>query len=184
MPTFDTTKQIFLCGLPSVGKTSFGQHLSQFLSLPFFDTDHLLSDHFHGDSPKTIYQRYGEEGFCREEFLALTSVPVIPSIVALGGCTPIIEPSYAHILGRNSALLVLLELPIATLCQRLQHRSIPERLAHAPSLEDTLSQRLDKLRSLTSNAFSLRAETSSEAVMRDCQSFCLRFLSTKESSYA
>ncbi|AEJ77172.1 shikimate kinase [Chlamydia trachomatis L2c] len=47
-----------------------------------------------------------------------------------------------------------------------------------------MSQRLDKLRSLTSNAFSLRAETSSEAVMRDCQSFCLRFLSTKESSYA
>ena len=52
MPTFDTTKQIFLCGLPSVGKTSFGKVLAQSLSLPFFDTDHLLSARFQGDSPK------------------------------------------------------------------------------------------------------------------------------------
>ena len=75
MPTFDTTKQIFLCGLPSVGKTSFGKVLAQSLSLPFFDTDHLLSARFQGDSPKTIYQRYGEEGFCQEEFLSLINIP-------------------------------------------------------------------------------------------------------------
>lgn len=182
MPTFDTTKQVFLCGLPSVGKTSFGKVLAQSLSLPFFDTDHLLSARFQGDSPKTIYQRYGEEGFCQEEFLSLINIPNIPSIVALGGHTPLIKRAYQHIVHREKTLLVLLDLPISLLCQRLQKKTLPERLKNAPSLEEALSQRLEKLRLLTSNIFSL--QTSSQDMLEMCHNFCLRFLNTEEIFYA
>ena len=125
MPTFNITKQIFLCGLPSVGKTFFGKFLAQFLSLPFFDTDHLLSARFLGDSPKMIYQCYGEEGFCQKELAALISVPAIPSVVALGGHTPLNEQAYEHILQQKNAILVLLDAPLTILCQRLQQRPLP-----------------------------------------------------------
>lgn len=40
---------IFLCGLPTVGKTRFGQVLAQYLSFPFFDTDDLIL-HSYGEN--------------------------------------------------------------------------------------------------------------------------------------
>ncbi|AHH23032.1 shikimate kinase [Chlamydia muridarum str. Nigg 2 MCR] len=175
---------MFLCGLPSVGKTSFGRLLAQFLSLPFFDTDHLLSARFHGDSPKAIYQRFGEEGFCQEELLTLINLPVIPSVVALGGKTLLDKQIYEHITQRENILLVLLDLPFATLYQRLQKKPLPESLKNTPSLENALFQRLEKLRLLTPHIFSLQAATSLHEIGEVCQSFCLQFLTAQEIPYA
>ncbi|QHP83570.1 Shikimate kinase I [Chlamydia suis] len=82
----------------------------------------------------------------------------------------------------EKTLLVLLDLPISLLCQRLRKKTLPERLKNVPSLEEALSQRLEKLRQLTSNIFSL--QTSSQDMLEICHNFCVRFLNTEEIFYA
>jgi shikimate kinase len=52
----------FLVGLPGSGKSTVGRQLSRRLSLPFFDSDHVIEQRL-GCSIREFFEREGEERF-------------------------------------------------------------------------------------------------------------------------
>lgn len=52
----------FLIGLPGSGKSTVGRQLSRRLSLPFFDSDHIIEQRL-GCSIREFFEREGEERF-------------------------------------------------------------------------------------------------------------------------
>lgn len=55
-------KLVVLIGLPGSGKSTVGRHLARRLSLPFFDSDHVIEQHI-GCSIREFFEREGEERF-------------------------------------------------------------------------------------------------------------------------
>lgn len=53
---------IALIGLPGSGKTTVGRHLARRLSLPFFDSDHVIEQRM-SCSIREFFEREGEEHF-------------------------------------------------------------------------------------------------------------------------
>lgn len=75
----------FLIGLPGSGKSTVGRQLARRLSLPFFDSDHVIEQRL-GCSIREFFEREGEARFRDLEAAVvdeLTQGP--PSIVSTGG---------------------------------------------------------------------------------------------------
>lgn len=78
---------IFLVGMMGSGKTTIGQLLSEELSLPFFDTDEIITS-IEGESISEIFSYKGEEYFrCLENEL-IENWKISDGIVATGGGLP------------------------------------------------------------------------------------------------
>ena len=54
--------KIFLIGMMGSGKSSVGEKLSEYIDIPFFDTDNILVDN-EGISIKEIFKKKGEKYF-------------------------------------------------------------------------------------------------------------------------
>lgn len=132
-------KKIFLCGLPNVGKTTIGQYLSQYLSLPFIDIDQRITQLCATfSSHKEIFLAYGEQVFRRLETQAVFSLPHQSSVIALGGGSMMVREIETLVL--SSGTLIFLSLPVETIIQRLQS-SMPESLKQTDNVLATLQHR-------------------------------------------
>ncbi|AEB55733.1 MULTISPECIES: shikimate kinase [Chlamydia] len=147
---------IFLCGLPTVGKTLFGKALAKYFSTSFFDVDDLIVMNYGNklhSSACEIFQAVGEQEFTKLEIEALRSISLDNSVTALGGGT-IMHQEACDII-KNRGLLVYLSLPIAQICERLLKRGLPERLKQAPNMEEILQQRIERMQRICDYHFPL-----------------------------
>ncbi|WP_375793102.1 shikimate kinase [Chlamydia sp. 12-01] len=147
---------LFLCGLPTVGKTLLGRALANYLSTSFFDVDDLIVSNYGNklySSACEIFQAVGEEKFTSLEIEALHSLPLDNDIVALGGGTIMHQKAYDIIKDRGT--LVYLSLPITEIYKRLLKRGLPERLKRAPNVEEILQQRIDHMQRVANYSFPL-----------------------------
>lgn len=78
--------RLFLYGPPASGKTTLGRRLASALSLPFFDLDEQIVKVSHSSIP-SIFAELGETAFRSIEANTLKSLPLISSVIALGGGT-------------------------------------------------------------------------------------------------
>ena len=78
---------IFLVGMMGSGKTTVGQMLANELSLPFFDTDEILSSIEDRSIPE-IFSQNGEEYFRSLERELIENWKISDGIVATGGGLP------------------------------------------------------------------------------------------------
>ncbi|EPP36049.1 Shikimate kinase [Chlamydia avium] len=169
---------IFLCGLPTVGKTRFGKVLAKYLSLPFVDIDDLILHTQEGKkygSIKKIFQAFGEKKFSSWEIDMLRSLSLDKSIVALGGGTIMHQEASSII--KKKGTLVYLSLPLPMICERLKHRGLPERLKHTHDLMHALQKRVNFMHRIVDYQFSMeKIDFSQEqSLICTCNSF-LRLL--------
>ena len=85
-----STSNIFLVGMPAVGKTYWGEKIAAAYNLPFVDLDVFIAEQEQA-SVSALFATYGEKGFREREEKHLkkmikTAVPV--TIIACGGGTP------------------------------------------------------------------------------------------------
>ena len=87
---------IILMGFKHVGKSVIGKNLSEKLKVPFIDLDHTIEMLYENTYSKKntcrqIMQKHGEKFFRYLEMNALSeTLDVKPSIISLGGGTPLI----------------------------------------------------------------------------------------------
>jgi shikimate kinase len=75
----------FLIGLPGSGKSTVGRQLSRRLSLPFFDSDHVIEQRL-GCSIREFFEREGEERFRDLEASVIDELTQGPAaVVSTGG---------------------------------------------------------------------------------------------------
>ncbi|AGW38173.1 shikimate kinase [Chlamydia pecorum] len=149
--------KIFLCGLPTSGKSLLGKAFADFLSYTFFDLDDLIIKNYgegiHTTTAK-MFLAYGNATFCHWEAQILHSIPDYNSVVALGGGTLMHNETYQEI--RNKGPLVFLSLPLPIVKQRLQTRGLPEKLKEEQaqsSLEEALKKRIEHMKTLATHTF-------------------------------
>lgn len=165
---------IFLCGLPTVGKTRFGQALAQYLSFPFLDTDDLVLRTYAEKKQKSIkhlFQAVGETTFSSWEVDILRSLSLPQSIIALGGGT-LLHPEAGPVI-KSKGPLVFLSLPLFMILERLKNRGIPERLKHTQNLTCALQKRIDFMYLLVDYCFPMgNVDFSKEqSLLFACESF-------------
>lgn len=92
------TQHLILIGFKHAGKTSLGENLSERLDRPFVDLDNeiILNHSKHCGNEKScreILNKHGEDFFRGLESTALEEILLrtTPSILALGGGTPLME---------------------------------------------------------------------------------------------
>ncbi|MGE0347660.1 shikimate kinase [Hydrogenophaga sp.] len=75
----------FLVGLPGSGKSTVGRQLARRLSLPFFDTDHVIEQRL-GCSIREFFEREGEDRFRDLEASVVDELTQGPTaVVSTGG---------------------------------------------------------------------------------------------------
>lgn len=147
---------LFLCGLPTVGKTSFGKALSHYTSLPFLDTDSLLLETELGRgmaSPRDLFHAYGHDTFNKLELSVLQHIQNHQQIIALGGGTLSVPGALELIRGKG--LLIYLVTSLDKLIPRIQKRGIPARLEKEEDLYRALEKRATKMEKEADLCFSL-----------------------------
>jgi len=78
---------IFLVGMMGSGKTTIGKLLAEELSLPFFDTDDIITS-IEGSSVSEIFQNKGETHFRDIEFGLVNNWKMSHGVVSTGGGLP------------------------------------------------------------------------------------------------
>ena len=81
--------KLYIIGMPGAGKTHFGRHLAQSLSMQFKDLDEMLERN-QGKMVKQIIEENGESGFRKMEHeTLLTTLTLGNHVISCGGGTPI-----------------------------------------------------------------------------------------------
>lgn len=129
--------KLFLIGLPGSGKSTLGKELAQQLSLPFLDLDAIIEQTV-GQPIRTIFAHQGEEAFRRQEQEALHQAidQYAVFVLATGGGAPCFFDNMAHMNQRG--ITIFLDIPIATIVQRMQGQQITDR----PLLQELDQERL------------------------------------------
>ncbi len=110
-------KHLYLLGYMGSGKSHLGQQLARRLQRPFLDLDAHI-EVLEGQTIAAIFERQGEAHFRAAEAAALrATADTPPSVVALGGGTPIYHDNMVWLLSHGTT--VFLDPPIAVLVQRL-----------------------------------------------------------------
>lgn len=118
---------IFLTGFMGSGKTTVGKKLARLLRLTFIDMDEYIEKR-EKLTVKSLFENFGEATFrkiersCLEEILKKDE----RLVVALGGGTICYENNLEKI--KKAGLLIYIELPVATLTQRLEGSKIKRPL--------------------------------------------------------
>jgi len=142
---------LFLCGLPSCGKTTIGRALSKMASsqqrpIPFFDLDEqieaLYSIETHVKvSCREIYQRNGSDFFRHLEetsLFTLLSFPEPNRIISLGGGTLLSRVNQSRL--SHAGHFIYLKAPLSLLYKRMQLRGAPAFLSSSYDWMESLSQ--------------------------------------------
>ncbi len=111
---------IFLTGFMGSGKTTAGKKLARLLRLTFIDMDEYIEKR-ERLTVQSLFENFGEAVFrkiersCLEEILKKDE----KLVVALGGGTICYENNLEKI--KKAGILIYIELPVATLTQRLEN---------------------------------------------------------------
>ncbi|MBL7910176.1 MAG: AAA family ATPase [Bacteroidia bacterium] len=140
---------IFLTGFMGSGKTSVGKKLARLLRLTFIDMDEYIEKR-EKLTVQSLFENFGEATFrkiersCLEEILKKDE----KLVVALGGGTVCYENNLEKI--KKSGLLIYIELPVASLAQRLENSKVKRPLlknlkgeALATFIDNKLNERKD-----------------------------------------
>lgn len=129
--------KLFLVGLPGSGKSTLGKDLAQRLRLPFLDLDAVIEQAAQ-QSIRAIFAQQGEETFRQHERDALQQTIKEHStfVLATGGGAPCFFDNQEHM--NQHGTTVFLDVPIATIVQRMQGQQITDR----PLLQELDQERL------------------------------------------
>lgn len=130
----------YLIGLPGAGKTFFGEKLSKFLNIDFYDTDQWIEQQS-SCSIVEIFTNKGEDAFRKWETEAIKSLVTTRSIIACGGGLPAI-PGMMEIL-LKTGWVIWLDTDLQLIEKRLQ-----KNLAHRPLLQPYENHLFEKLNEL------------------------------------
>ena len=129
-------KNIVLIGMMGCGKTTVGQVISQWSSMPFTDTDAMIEDKLKMTIPH-IFEQYGESFFRDQESeVARVLSSCRGTVIATGGGM-VINPKNMTLLG-GSGFVVYLRLPADQLQKRTNH---DENRPLLPRLKELLVHR-------------------------------------------
>lgn len=115
------SKPIVLVGMMGAGKTTIGLRLAKKLSLPFIDTDEMISKMV-GCSISDILKYQSEEYFREKEYEAInTALQITPSIIATGGGAFVNEKVMNEVL--ENGIAVWLRAPLDVLVERVSRKN-------------------------------------------------------------
>lgn len=109
----------FLIGLPGSGKSTVGRQLARRLSLPFFDSDHVIEQRL-GCSIREFFEREGEERFRELEASVLDELTSgLRCVVSTGGGS-VLRPENRERLHQRGSVVYLRSTP-EEVFRRLRH---------------------------------------------------------------
>ncbi len=112
-------RNVYLVGLMGAGKTTIGKALAKRLGYPFVDADHEIEART-GVSLPTIFEIEGEEGFRKREAQVIADLATWNGhVVATGGGAVLRSENRENL--QASGLIVYLDVPLPTLCERTRH---------------------------------------------------------------
>ncbi|EXI82926.1 MAG: Shikimate kinase 1 [Candidatus Accumulibacter appositus] len=115
----DEKRNVYLVGLMGAGKTTIAKALAKRLAYQFVDSDHEIEART-GVSLPTIFEIEGEEGFrIREAQVIDDLASLCGRVVATGGGAVLRAENRARL--ANSGLVIYLNVPLQTLCERTRH---------------------------------------------------------------
>lgn len=109
---------IILCGFMGCGKSTVGLLLSRKLGMSFIDLDTYIEKK-QGMSVSEIFAKFGEAYFRKAEKEAARELSEKNGLVIASGGGTVIDKENAEIL-RSSGKIVLLDLPVELISQRLE----------------------------------------------------------------
>jgi shikimate kinase len=115
----DEKRNVYLVGLMGAGKTTIAKVLAKRLAYQFVDSDHEIEART-GVSLPTIFEIEGEEGFRKREAQVIEDLSSLHGrVVATGGGAVLRAENRASLQG--SGLVIYLNVPLQTLCERTRH---------------------------------------------------------------
>ena len=110
--------KLFFVGFMGSGKSTFGNQLSQFLNLTFFDLDNYIENKYQCKI-SVIFEKQGEDFFRKIEHNSLLEIINQNSsfVLSTGGGTPCYYNNMQIML--ESGLVTYLKIPVETIYQRL-----------------------------------------------------------------
>jgi shikimate kinase len=110
---------VSLVGLPGSGKSTVGRHLARRLSLPYFDSDHVIERRI-GCSIREYFEREGEQRFRDLEGEVIDELTSLPSaVISTGGGSVLRSENRQHL--RERGQVVYLRSHPEELYRRLRH---------------------------------------------------------------
>ncbi len=165
-------KPLFLIGLRASGKTALGKNLCRHFSVPFYDTDSLITDKC-GQNIAAIVETYGWQYFREQETHALKNIPLETSIVSTGG--GIILDTHNRKYIKENGICIFLDPPLSIICGRLQRNHLSsQRPAFAnESIEEEVTRLHNEREQLYRDTATLRVDSSKRmnALVAEIQRF-------------
>ncbi len=115
----DDKRNVYLVGLMGAGKTTIAKTLARRLAYRFVDSDHEIESRT-GVRLPTIFEIEGEEGFRRREAQVIADLARMRGCVVATGGGAVLRPDNRENL-RASGLVIYLNVPLQTLCERTRH---------------------------------------------------------------
>ena len=136
----------FLTGMPAAGKTYWGKHIADNLSLRFIDLDAYIESQEGATLPE-IFENFGESGFREIEHALLDHLIQSAegdTVIACGGGTPCFHNNMSMI--KQSGKVIYLDVPVQELAGNLAKSPTQRPLLHktkdvATQLKDMLQHR-------------------------------------------
>lgn len=140
----EISKNIFLIGMPGVGKSYWAEQIAAHYSLQCIDLDNIIEVRS-GMSIGTFFERFGEEEFRKLERLTLTQVMEVfgqNCVIACGGGTPCFYDNLAQMKTKGS--VIYLKASLDTLYQNLSHENQIRPLLSLADWKEKLAIMLEK----------------------------------------
>lgn len=109
----------FLIGLPGSGKSTVGRQLARRISLPFFDSDHVI-EHRLGCSIREFFEREGEDRFRDLEASVIDELTAGPTCVVSTGGGSVLRSENRERLHQRGTVVYLRSTP-EEVFRRLRH---------------------------------------------------------------
>lgn len=113
-------ENIVLCGFMGCGKTTVGKRAAKLMKRKFCDLDHYVEEKA-GMTVTAIFAQQGEEGFRRLETEAVREVSQEGNMVVACGGGTVLRPENVAAFHENGALILLLDVPLPVLQERLKN---------------------------------------------------------------
>lgn len=167
----DCTRNIFLVGMPSSGKSTFGKLLAEEVGYTFVDLDQLIvADQKQEIS--AIFSNFGESYFREVESRLLKQIPKNEKLlIATGGGAPCFFDNMDFIL--ESGFTIFLDVQPAELASRIRAYALDDRplLSGLSDLESELKAKLELRKPFYSRAnVTITPEVSLETFSKTLQS--------------
>jgi shikimate kinase len=119
------TKNIYLLGMPSSGKSTLGKQIAKSLEYDFIDLDTRITA-AEGKSVLEIFKMNGEEYFRKLETEQLKKIPAHSKVViATGGGTPCYNNNIEYI--KENGVSIFLDVPPDKIFERMQNSKKNDR---------------------------------------------------------